>query len=207
MVRAPVPEQIDHDETVRRRIVHVAMATAPIQRAPRVMVTDRIRPGLHAMAIRVRVATVTVVPRAPAETDPIRHDRRVMGIHVLNVATATAHIRRGLPVMETGHTLRALGVTATVLVARRAPAEIDRIHHVRPVMATDLIRLVLPATETAPTLHALLVMVIRVHAVTATGPAQTDLAQTGLAVIAPMATAHAGIGNPRAVSVVRSVRR
>ena len=54
MVRAPVPEQIDHDETVRRRIARVAMATA------------RILPVLHATAIRVRVATVMVVPRAPA---------------------------------------------------------------------------------------------------------------------------------------------
>ena len=54
MVRALVPEQIVHGETVRRRIARVAMATA------------RILPVLHATAIRVRVATVMVVPRAPA---------------------------------------------------------------------------------------------------------------------------------------------
>ena len=131
-----------------------------------------------------------------------RHDRRVMGIHVHHVATVTVHIHRDQRVMETDHTLRALGVTATVLVARRAPAETDHIHHVLPVMVTDRIRLVLPAMETALTLHALLAMVTRAHAVTVIGRGLT-----GRAAIARMATVHAATGNPRAVSVVRSVRR
>ena len=187
MVRAPAPVQIDHGETVRLRIVHDETETDPI------------RPVPLATAIRVRVAAVTVVPRAPAETGPIRHDRpvmairaphvatatdhtrrdqRVMAIHVPHVAVATVHIRRGPPVMETDHTLRALGVTATALVALRALA------------------------ATALTLLALLAMVIPVHAVTV-----IVRGLTGRAAIARMATAHAGIGNPRAVSVVRSVRR
>ena len=129
-----------------------------------------IRHDLHATAIRVRVATVMLGPRAPAVTGLIRHDRRVMGIHVPHVAAATVLTRHDRRVMGTDHTLRALGVTATVLVARRAPVVTVRIPLVRPVM-------------------------------------ETALALTGRAVIAPMATAHAGTGNPRAVSVVRSVRR
>lgn len=237
MVRAPVPEQIDHDETVRRRIAQDETATAPIRRVPHGMGTAHIQLGQPAMAILVHVATVMLDLRAPAETGPIRlvprgtvirvHPEAMVIDHTLreqpamatpgHVGMAIALILRDLHVMVTNLTRRAHlamvtpfhvspAATARVLVDRRAPVATVPIRLVRRVMAIRVRAAIATAlaalralAETDPIRLVLLVM--------GTGLALTVLALTVRGAIARMGTGRAGIGNPRAVSVVRSVRR
>ena len=97
MVRAPVQEQIDHDATVRRRIVRAAKVTDHILPARLVMATAPIQVGPPAMA-----------------TDPIPRVPHAMVIHV-PVAMAIARTLRDLPATVTDPILLVLLVMATVL--------------------------------------------------------------------------------------------
>lgn len=128
MVRAPALVQIDHDETVLRRIVLVVMATALILRGLRVMgihvhhgalaIAPTLR-GQPAMAILVHGATaiVLVALLVLAVTDPTLRVLRAMVTdptrRVLDATVTRVHV-----VTVNGHIRRAHRATARARIAR-----------------------------------------------------------------------------------------